>query len=244
MAEYVYGIVAGTSEPPTGSGIGGAPVHLIAGDGAAALVSDLPDEELRLGREELVTHARVLEDALGRGTVLPMRFGVVLEGPDEVRERILEGHASELARQLEQFAGKVEVNIRAVYEEQPLMREIVKREPEIARLRSELRGKPEDATYYDRIRLGELVAAAVERAREADAQMILDVLNQHAAAAEVGNPAHERVALSASFLLERERIVAFDTALEELARDQSGRVRFKYTGPLPPHSFVELAGAA
>jgi len=243
LAEYVYGIVSGTSAPPSGHGIAGAPLHLIAGDGAAALVSDLPDDNLRLGREEIVTHARVLEDALGRGTVLPMRFGVVLEGPEQVRERILEGHADELTEQLERFAGKVEVNIRVLYEEEPLMREIVARDPQIARLRSGLKGKPEDATYYDRIRLGELVAAAVERAREADAQSILEVLSQHALAAEVGEPPHERVALSASFLVARERLGAFDAALEDIARGQSGRMRFKYTGPLPPHSFVELAGA-
>jgi len=52
---------------------------------------------------------------------------------------------------------------------------------------------------------------------------------------------HERMALNASFLVEQRRQRDFDRALDEIAEGQSGRIQFKYTGPLPPHSFVELA---
>ena len=34
------------------------------------------------------------------------------------------------------------------------MREVVRDDPEVARMRSWVQGKPEAATYYDRIRLG------------------------------------------------------------------------------------------
>ncbi len=76
--------------PPEGTGIAGAPLRLIASGSAAALVSELPVDEVRFGREEAMTHARVLENALSRGTVLPMRFGVVVADQDEVRARVLE----------------------------------------------------------------------------------------------------------------------------------------------------------
>jgi hypothetical protein len=244
MAVYVYGIVGATAEAPTGSGIGGAELRLIAGEAAAALVSDLPGEDLRFGREEAMTHARVLEDVLSHGTVLPMRFGVVVADEEEVRDRILAGHAPELAEQLERLEGKVELAVRAVYEEEPLMREVVRRNPEIAHRREALRGQPEDATYYERIGLGELVADAVERIRDSDVHTILEVLSPLALAVEIGQPDHERVVLSASFLVDREQLNQFDEALEEVAAGQAGRIRFKLTGPLPPHSFVELAGAA
>jgi hypothetical protein len=244
VAEYVYGIVEAGAPEPTGSGIRDAPLRLIGDESVAVLVSSLEGEELRLGREEAMTHARVLEDALSRGTVLPMRFGVVVADVDEVRERILGGHGGELVEQLERLAGKVELAVRALYEEDRLMREIVQTHPEIARRREALRGQPEDATYYERIGLGEMVAEAVERARESDANTILEVLSPLALAVEIGQPGHERVVLNASFLVERESVQRFDDALEELARSQAERIRFKLTGPLPPHSFVELAGAA
>jgi hypothetical protein len=244
VAEYVYGVVHASVKPPEETGIAGAPLRLIASGSAAALVSELPEDDLRFGREEAMTHARVLEAALAQGTVLPMRFGVVVADSDEVRDRVLTGHADELTAQLDQLEGKVEMAVRAVYEEEPLMREIVASHPEIARRQQALRGQPEDATYYERIGLGELVAEAIERTREQDANTMLEILSPLALAVEIGEPTHERVALSASFLVEREHVARFDDALEDVARGQSGRMRFKLTGPLPPHSFVQLAGAA
>ncbi len=240
MPEYVYGIVERKAPAPSGKGIGGSPLRLITDDGAAALVSELEQRELALGREELMAHARVLEDVVSSGTVLPMRFGIVMEGEDEVRQRLLRGHADELRIQLERFADKVEVSIRASYDEQRLMREVVAETPEVRRLRESVKGKPDDATYYERIRLGELVSKALERKREADSARILEALWPFASDVQVAPPAHERVALSAAFLVERKRLQEFDQAVEGFAGGQAGRLLFKYTGPLPPHSFVEL----
>jgi Gas vesicle synthesis protein GvpL/GvpF len=243
-AKYVYGIVPEAIDPPAGPGIGGAPLQLIAGEGAAALVSDLPEAELRVGREELTVHSRVLEEALARGTVLPMRFGVVMAGESAVKRHVLDAHRDELRSQLADLEGKVELNVRAMYEEENLMREVVREDQDVARLRAALRGAPEDSTYYGRIQLGELVAGAVERKRERDASDILAALAPLALAVEVAEPAHERIALSASFLVERERMEEFDAAVDRVGAGQTNRMRFKYTGPLPPHSFVELVAEA
>lgn len=244
MTEYVYGIVAESAGPPDLPGIGGAPVRLIEGSGASALVSAVSPEELRMGRSEALTHARVLEAALAHGTVLPMRFGVVMDGADDVRRRLLTDHDDALREQLQRFADKVEVNLRVVYDEGALMHQVIDTEPEVARLRESLRGRPDDATYFDRIRLGELIARAVERIREADAQSVLDALAPISAGVSVADPSHERMVMAASFLVERARLDTFDQTLERIAAEQAKRMRFKYTGPLPPHSFVELSGSA
>src|SRR5438270_6277573 len=206
MATYVYGIVGSGTEAPRAAGIADAPLELIAAGGAAALVSELPGTEPRLGREEILTHSRVLEEAMSAGTVLPMRFGMVMQGAEVVRERLLDAHAPELMHQLEQLAGKLECNVRVVYDEEALMRDVVQRDTAIARLRDSLRGKPDDATYYERIRLGELVAEAVDRLRQLDAGEIIDALAPLAVDLAIADPAHERVVVSASFLVERDRL--------------------------------------
>ena len=51
---------------------------------------------MTMGREAMTTHARVLEAAHSLGTVLPMRFGVVMDGEDEVTHSLLEAHHDEL----------------------------------------------------------------------------------------------------------------------------------------------------
>lgn len=244
MAQYVYGIVEANATAPRGRGIAGAPLRLVAGEDAAALVSELRTDRVRLGREEVLVHARVLDRALERGTVLPMRFGVVMSGPDEVRSRLLDEHGPDLRAQLSELEGKVEIRIRATYEEGSVLRDVVRDHPQIASLRAALQDRNDDAAYYDRIRLGELVAAAVERRREEDAHAIIHALANAALAVEAGEPAHERVVVQASFLVERARVKEFDQTLDEVAEGYGGQIRFKYTGPLPPHSFVELAARA
>lgn len=243
MPDYVYGIVDSDAVAPGGNGVAGGRVRVVSDDGSAALVSDVAERQLELGRDEVLTHARVLEEALKRGTVLPMRFGMVLEGDEEVKARLLEPHAAELREQLTRFSGRVEINIRATYEEEIVMREVLAENPDIASLREAIRGKPADATYYERIQLGERVAEAIERKRELDSQQILAALSVVADAVEVSAPAHERVALSAAFLVARDRLKEFDQVLDAFAEGQGGRLRFKYSGPLPPHSFVQFAGA-
>jgi hypothetical protein len=244
VAQYVYGIVESTAATPRGRGIGGAPLRLVKGADAAALVSEIGSSQVRLGRKEVLVHSKVLERALKRGPVLPMRFGVVMSDDEDIRSRLLDEHAAELSTQLTEMVGKVEIRIRATYEEEPLLRDVVRDHPEIGSLREALRGSSEDATYYERIRLGELVAGAVERRREHDARVIVDALATASLAVEVGSAPHERVVVQVSFLVERERLGEFNAILDGIAGDFGGRVRFKYTGPLPPHSFVQLAASA
>ena len=165
MREYVYGIVEESADAPSAPGIAGADLRVISEDGVGALVSSLPDRRLEMGRDEILTHSRVLSEALSKGTVLPMRFGIILDGPDAVRAQVLSQHARQLRSQLKRFDGKVELTVRAIYEEETLMREILQEHGQIARLRAALRGKPADATYFARIQLGELVSEAVARTR-------------------------------------------------------------------------------
>jgi len=242
---YVYGVVrAAGATAPAVEGIAGAPLELVAEGEVAALTSPAPGEYMEAGREELLTHSRVLEATMEKATVLPMRFGVVVPDEEALRGQLLAPHREELAAQLDEIEGKVEVSLKGIYDEDAVLREIVAENRQVASLRERIGGKPAEAAYYERIELGELVAQAFEAKREHDAAAIVEVLRPHAVAVEVGEPVHERMALNASFLVERAGLEKFDRAVEEVGRSQADRIRFKYTGPLPPHSFVELEVAA
>jgi hypothetical protein len=242
--KYVYGVVAASAPAPERRGIGGAPLELVASDGLAALVSEVPADELRMGREAMSAHAEIVGAAHALSTVLPMRFGVVMEDDEAVRREILDAHRAALTDQLQEFEGTTELKVRAIYEEDQLLREVVSEDQDVARLRASLRGYPEDATYYGRIQLGELIAKAIERKREPDAQQVLDALAPLALAVDVAEPAHERVVVNASFLVQRARLEEFDAAVDRVGAAQAQRMRLKYVGPLPPHSFVHFAAGA
>jgi len=216
-------------------------LRVVTADGIGALTSEVPDAPLEAGRDELMTHARVLERALEHGAVLPMQFGVVLPDDDAIREQLLAPHKPELEAQLQEMDGKGELNVKAIYDEPAILREVLAEDSEIASLRKTIQSQPEDATYYERIRLGELVAAALEAKRERDEHLIITQLAPAAVAMEVAGPIHERMVVNASFLVEEERVQEFEDLLEDLAAEQHPRIGFKLTGPLPPHSFVELS---
>jgi len=244
-AKYVYGVVrAGDASFPKMIGINDEPVSPVSSEGLAALTSDVPEGLLEAGRDELLTHSRVLEEALAQGTVLPMRFGVVLPDEQAVRDELLAPHSEELEAQLRDLDGKVEINLKVLHDEETILREVLADSPEAAGLRQSIQGKPEDATYYERIRLGELVAQGLEDKREQTGPAIVERLSPYAVAVQVGDSAHERMALNASFLVERKGLERFDQAVDEVGEEQAGRIRLRYTGPLPPHSFVELEMAA
>ena len=71
-------------------------------------------------------------------------------------------------------------------------------------------------------------------------RMILGELEPLSVAIDVGSPDHERVVARMSFLVERDRLASFDQAVDDLGRRNEGRLQFKYTGPLPAYSFVDL----
>jgi hypothetical protein len=240
---YVYGVVPGGEDVAiTTEGIEGAgPARLLRGDGIAALVADVPLDPVRTTRRNLSGHTDVLAEAARQTTVLPMRFGVVFPDEGRIVDEFLRPNGDKLASLLDRFGGMVEATLRGFYEDEDArLREVVEQEPEIARLREETRAVPDDAGYFARIRLGELVAAAVERRRAADERRILDRLEPLAEAVERDAELPERVAVKAAFLIERPRLQDFDREVDALARELAGRIRFSYAGPLALHSFVDV----
>jgi hypothetical protein len=132
----------------------------------------------------------------------------------------------------------VQLTVKAAYEEEALMRGVVEASPAIARLRERVRGVPEAAAYYDRIQLGQLVAAEVERARERDTAVVLGRLQPLAVAARREPPSTPDMAVNAALLVDRGRVDDVARAVAELGRELAGRITLRCIGPMPPYSFA------
>jgi hypothetical protein len=235
---HVYGVVPASAKLELADG-----VRLIVHRNVAALVSDLERADLRAVRV-LRDHWRVLEEASASTTVIPVRFGTVMAGDAAVVDSFLEPSHDELAAQLADMAGKVQLSVKGSYEENALMAGVVARSPAIARLRAQVSGLPEAASYYKRIELGQLVAAEVERMREHDGRLILERLEPFALAAQLEHESSAESGVGAAFLVEESRIGEFSEAVAGLGRELAGRIRLRYVGPLPPYSFTGEKTAA
>ena len=236
---YVYGVLPASDQARVSvGGVEGAQVRTVEHGGLAALVSTVEADALAAAHE-LRAHWRVLEEASKATTVLPVRFGTVMEGDDAVRERVLEANAAGLTKLLDELAGRVQLNVKGDYDEERLLSTVVREVPAVATLRERVQKVSDSAGYYDRIRLGELVAAEVARRSEDDTALALARLEPLSVATDVGQPHSPDAAFNLAFLVEGSGVDAFSEAVGRLRAELGERVTLRYVGPLPPYSFAE-----
>lgn len=238
-AMYVYGVVA-SAPPLDATGVGDEPLQLIEHEGLAAVVSAFPAEDTRIRRRDLVAHLRTIEHVFAATTIAPCPFGTVLPSRDAVLAELLEPRAPELRDLLERLEGHVQMNIKAEYDEDGVLRRVLSEDAAVAQARERAQAAG-DAGYYENIRLGELVSSAIATRRAADAAAIEARLAPAATATVLDPPSAELLVFKGSFLVERGSLAGFDAELDALARE-SDTIRFEATGPLPPVAFASLEG--
>jgi hypothetical protein len=228
---YVYGVTWADGALDGTPGVGEASVRALEHRELAALVSALPSADLRARRRDLLRHAEVLQQAFERSAVLPLGFGTVFASDGDVVADLLEPRYEELVALLQSLDGLVELTVRALYDEAGVLATIVRDEPRIAALRGW-------SNPADQVALGEAVAQALAERRDRDADEIVASLSSLAREVAVEERVAEFEAVRAAFLVERADVLEFETQAESLARRHDGVIRFKLTGPLPPHHFV------
>jgi hypothetical protein len=242
---YVYGVIpaAEAGNWPGADGIDApdSTVRAIVAGELAALVSALPSDRTPGRRDDLEAHRRVLSLSNERGTTIPMRFGIVMDSEDLVREDLLGRHAPEFTDLLRKLDGHVQMTVRAFYAEDGLLREVAESDPEIVRRTAAIHGLSELESRQERIELGEVISERVNARREQDEQLLLDRLAPFATEVRPDPPSSERVALNAQLLVRRDRRGALDEAIGVLTAALKDHLAIRYLGPLPPYSFADLS---
>jgi hypothetical protein len=242
MAVYVYGLMCAADAAEavrTGAGPKAPALDAVQHNGLAAVVSALPDGPVKLQRHSVVAHSDVLQAAFAHGPVLPLRFGTAFADEVALQHELLAPQRDRLLARLQALSGKAEMQVKAVYLEEQLLQGILAADSRLAKAAQSIRGRPAAATHFERIRLGEAIAAAVQRRREVDAEGILRALRPLSVAVAIGDLHHERAVLNAAFLIEREQLEEFDGTVERLSEQFAQQMQFKLIGPLPAHSFAE-----
>jgi len=241
--KYMYCIIR-SPEPrqfaTRGIGERGDIVHTVPFMNLAAVVSDSPTVEYESSRRNMMAHTLVLEEVMRDFTLLPVRFGTVAPSAEAIQEKVLKRRFGEFNGLLTEMEGRVELGLKAFWYEGVIFHEIVEDDPPIRRLRDSLMGRTPEETYYERIRLGEVVEAAIWKKRDEDAEKILSPLRPLGYQSQVNKVVTDRMVLNAAFLVERSRQGEFDAAVKRLDEEMGKRLIFKYVGPVPPYNFVSI----
>lgn len=228
----------------------GDKVHTVVFGDLAAVVSDSPDMKYDSTRANMMAHEKVIERMMEEGfTVLPMRFGTVTtKGAatpvEDIRHKLLESRAQEFEDLYEDMDGRAELGLKALWrDEKAIFDEIVAENREIRKLRDSLlphMARSPEATHFDRLRVGELVKAAMDRKRQREAKKLLSRFRPIAERIRENRIIMDRMVLNAAFLVDKERERDCDEAVRKLDEELGERMVFKYTGPAPPFNFCEI----
>ncbi|MFH1560618.1 MAG: GvpL/GvpF family gas vesicle protein [Chloroflexota bacterium] len=245
---YLYGIIDSGDEAGLGmTGLDGASsVYSVGHEGIGCVVSDYHGEPLQsLPKEEvlrrLFAHQEVTEGATRRRhAVLPVKFGTMVNTPDEVRGLLAQGH-QQFVGALSFIQDKVELDVAATWHmEQEL--QAVAEEEKVTQARDALasRGQP---TLEQRVQLGQMVKASLDRRRDSYRKQMVDFLGPQAVDVAVNALVSDEMVMNVAFLVECARQDEFDSAVRQLDDLFKNQFTFRVIGPLPPYSFatVEVA---
>jgi hypothetical protein len=243
VAQYLYCIVR-CREPRNfdtlGIGERGDAVRTINFKDMATVASDSPEPRYDNTRRNMMAHMRVLDEVMADYTVLPIRFDSVAPSPDAIREQLLKARYGELSALLDGMDGKIEMGLKAFWYEDVVFQEMVQENPTIRRMRESLGVRSLEETYYERIRLGELVEAELKSRRVRDADSILERLRPLAEKTKVNVTIADHMVVNAAFLIERAREAEFGAAIRLLDAEMGHRLLTKCVGPVAPYNFVNV----
>ena len=242
--KYIYGIIRhhGAIEfGPIGIGKRGDIVYGINYKNICAVVSNSPVIQYEARRANLTAHELVLEKVMKQFPVLPVRFSTIADTKDESGIlKILERDYDLLTKMLDYIEGKKELGLKVIAIEEVIFDYILNKYPDIRNMKEKLIRLPPDKTYYQRMKIGELVESALQNEKEAFKKQILDRLSPLAEGVRDNDTYGDRMILNASFLIFNEKEADFDEAVNELDELFGNILTFKYVGTLPPYNFVNM----
>lgn len=241
---YLYGVIEASEQKSWGAvGVQRQEVRAFAFREIAVVISPWTSDVVPATPENCLAHERVLNDVIKTETVLPFEFGTIAPGIEAV-DKLLRHNYSRIRRALVKLSGTVEVNVTALWHDMKAnFEEIVKAHPVIATYKREIMSKPYEQTYQDRLRIGQIVAEALETKRRSEGEKLYSILKRSAVGvcqACMGKPLGDKVIFTGAFLVRRDAYSDFERSLLELGSRYDGRVNFKYTNALPPYHFVDL----
>lgn len=235
---YAYGIVPSDRRDLPGTGMGFDVPHLAA-VGPVAVVGEWVDLQENLAKKRYLTaHTEVLNGLAEGGPVLPLQFGSVLADDGQAVADLLGAGPDWYAERLTEVDGLSQYVLRARYDLDEVLAQLIEVDPEIARLRERTRDRPDEERHDERVRLGELVARAMESRREADAawlQARVERLVTAVAPRDVGGmDGLAELALA----LRGDQVAELESVAEKLAEEAHPWARLSLVGPMAMYDFA------
>ena len=247
--KYVYGVIEAGERVDFGPlGIGGAEVNAVPCLGLACLVSDYSGQDYStaarssLTREQrgqvlrdLTAHQAVYERVMKQHSVLPVKFGTVVDSEDDLH-RLLEQGYSRFSDALAQIEGKVEFDVAATWDLDRVLQEI-SGDSGFAQLNGGPPDGPKKVTREEGILAGMQVDDALNRRRDDCRGRMVGHLNKLALDLQESALPSDDLVMNVALLVHAAQEGDLDRRVEQLNALFNDEINFRIIGPLPPCSF-------
>ena len=242
--KYIYCIISTSQERnfgPIGIGERGDEVLTISYDDLSMVVSNSFVRKLEGSRQNLLAHEKVIEEVMKEfDSVLPVRFGTIASGADEVRN-LLDRRCREFKTALRDMEHKIELGVKGTWKNmEVIFKEIVEENKDIKKIKVKLQNDKAKKNIQIKMEVGKMVADTLEKKKEKEVQIIVDALRRTAVNYKLNKTIGEGMFMNASFLVDKGRENEFDNIMEEISEEYRNRVKFMYAGPLPVYNFVNI----
>ncbi|PIQ93588.1 MAG: gas vesicle synthesis GvpLGvpF [Nitrospirae bacterium CG_4_10_14_0_8_um_filter_41_23] len=241
--KYIYCII-GTSQErnfgPIGIGGKGDEVLTIGYDDLSMVVSSHPMTKFVVNRENMLAHEKVIEEVMKEfDSVLPVRFGTVASGADEIRN-LLDRRCREFKDLLRDMDHKIELSVKGIWKNMDIIfKEIVKENKEIKKARDKISNLKSQISNL-KTEVGKMVEQALAKKKEKEAEKIVDILRRTAIEYKLNKTIGDEMFMNGVFLVDKGKEKEFDNIMDDLGNKCRDRIKFMYTGPFPVFNFVNI----
>jgi hypothetical protein len=254
--KYIYCII-GTSQErnfgPFGIGGKGDEVLTIGYDDLSMIVSNHAMTKFVVNRENMLAHEKVIEEVMKEfDSVLPVRFGTVASGADEIRN-LLDRRYREFKNLLRDMDHKVELGVKGIWKNMDMIfKEVVKENKEIKKAKEKIQNNPPSPPFSKgglggfsnglqaKMEVGKMVEQALAKKKEKEAEKIVDILRRTAIEYKLNKTVGDNMFMNGVFLVDKGKEKEFDNIMDDLSNKCRDRIKFMYTGPFPVFNFVNI----
>jgi hypothetical protein len=239
---YLYAVIPGTQQKDLDlKGIFDSTVKTVTEQDISAVVSEIPETgKLRPERRNLAAHQKVLSRLVENGgVVLPVSFGTVAENEKGIRE-MLSKYQKTFLEQIKKVSGKVEMELRVIYEVPNVFEYYVSKYPELKEQRDKVYGSNREPTREEKIDLGQLFERIQNQEREDQTGKIEHTLCPPCVEMKRNKPRNEKEVMRISCLVEKDAVEKFQSKVDEASKLFDDNFTFEYSGPVPPYNFVDV----
>ena len=241
--KYIYCII-GTSQErnfgPFGIGGTGDEVLTIGYDDLSMVVSSHPMTKFVVNRENMLAHEKVIEEVMKEfDSVLPVRFGTVASGAEEIRN-LLDRRCREFKDLLRDMDYKIELSVKGIWKNMDMIfKEVVKENKEIKKAREKISNLKSQISNL-KIEVGKMVEQALTKKKEKEAEKIINALRRTAVNYKLNKTIGDEMFMNGVFLVDKGKEKEFDNIMDDLSNKCRDRIKFMYTGPFPVFNFVNI----